>query len=579
MIISSSLRGRLEALIRRRPFLRLVRHFCTRALSTDSTSDFDFGLGGVLAFLALPGAFTSILLLDKYSTLLQWMRGQRQFNPYLVSLQDEYFFIVFSMAVTGLITLLRWDQLLPDARDFANLASLSLSLRKIFIANVVALGTLAALFAVDINLISAVVFPVLVTLQADSFAALCQFFYAHVLTVMGISLFTFLGLIALQGVLMAGMPDRLYRRVFLLIRILLITLFSGTIISVFLVPNPLFQVGHASASGLGWWPPLWFLSFFESHLGQLQKRSPLGAGPALRALGSAAFLAIVGFSLSYKRHFLKIPERQSGVPRRSERPWIPVHLGFSVFDPLLRPGLETASFRLTSRTLFRSETHLLLVGLSASLGLLLTLQGLRMSSPNTGQTFAQALLIAPITFTLCTLGGLRFVFDIPSHARANWPLRLLAAEGASITRNACRKLMLIIGCLPLLLVWFPIALLKAGWGPAFHYLLFHLLVTALAIELLLWKFKKVPFTCLFTPSRDRLLKVLVGSLVVLLLVVPTLGRIEALVVHRTFALVVLLPLMLGASGWLFRNGYSESEVLLYEDRGAESFALLRLGGD
>ena len=104
------------ALIRRTPFLLLVRHFCARATGASSSSDVDFGIGGLLALLAVPGAFSSILLMEKYSSLLQWLRGQTHFNAYLSCLPDEYFFIVYSMSITGLITLLRWDQLLPDAR-------------------------------------------------------------------------------------------------------------------------------------------------------------------------------------------------------------------------------------------------------------------------------------------------------------------------------------------------------------------------------------------------------------------------------------------------------------------------------
>ena len=118
--------------LQRRPFFRLVVHFGAKTVGISSTGDFDFGLNGALAILALPAAFTTLLLLDKYASLLQWLRGVPQFNPYNACIPDEYFFIVYSMAVTGSITLMRWGHLLPDARDFANLAPLPLPLRAIF---------------------------------------------------------------------------------------------------------------------------------------------------------------------------------------------------------------------------------------------------------------------------------------------------------------------------------------------------------------------------------------------------------------------------------------------------------------
>lgn len=46
----------------------------------ESDEGMSLGLGVVLAILCLPGAFASIFLLDKYSTLLQWLRGQRHFD-------------------------------------------------------------------------------------------------------------------------------------------------------------------------------------------------------------------------------------------------------------------------------------------------------------------------------------------------------------------------------------------------------------------------------------------------------------------------------------------------------------------
>lgn len=118
-----TIRQRLEAEIVRCPFLLLIRHFAQCAVGgSDTVSDVDLAIGSTLAILAVPGAFTSLALMGKYSSLIQWLRGLH-FNPYRVSIPDEYFFIVYSMAITGLVTLLRWDHLLPGRRDYTNGAS------------------------------------------------------------------------------------------------------------------------------------------------------------------------------------------------------------------------------------------------------------------------------------------------------------------------------------------------------------------------------------------------------------------------------------------------------------------------
>src|SRR6185295_19996558 len=109
-------------------------------------SDLEFSGSSLLALLAVPGALLSMTLFDKYSSLLWYLRGRPRLDPYLASLPDKYFFIVFSMVVTGLVMVLRWDKVLPGRQDHMNLAQLPLSMRSIFLANLSAILLAAALF-------------------------------------------------------------------------------------------------------------------------------------------------------------------------------------------------------------------------------------------------------------------------------------------------------------------------------------------------------------------------------------------------------------------------------------------------
>ena len=68
------------------PFCRMVRLFVARIFRGGGDSDsggLDLGVGLVLTLLALPGGFVSILLFEKYGTLLQWMRGNTTGNAML----------------------------------------------------------------------------------------------------------------------------------------------------------------------------------------------------------------------------------------------------------------------------------------------------------------------------------------------------------------------------------------------------------------------------------------------------------------------------------------------------------------
>jgi len=91
-------------------------------------------MGLLLSLLPFPGGFYSIFLFEKYSTLLQWMQGRSDVDPLAAALSDEYFFIVFSMVVTGVVAVWRWEDIFPDRRDYANLVPLPISMRHIFFA-------------------------------------------------------------------------------------------------------------------------------------------------------------------------------------------------------------------------------------------------------------------------------------------------------------------------------------------------------------------------------------------------------------------------------------------------------------
>src|ERR1051326_7218357 len=94
----------------RRPFGRLLGHFLGRMVYSQesASSEFEFGAGFLLGILAAPGAFYCFLLFQKYSSLLNWLRGRLRDDVYLTSAPDKFFLISLAMAVTGIVTVLKW---------------------------------------------------------------------------------------------------------------------------------------------------------------------------------------------------------------------------------------------------------------------------------------------------------------------------------------------------------------------------------------------------------------------------------------------------------------------------------------
>src|SRR5579871_4931753 len=150
----------------RRPFVRLVAHFLARLVrggNDAASSEFELGAGGLLGLLAAPGAFSCLLMLDKYSTFLNWYRGRIRDDLYVTSYPDKYLFIALAMAVTGIVTVLKWDKILPDSQDYLNLAPLPIRPRRILLANATAILVAVVTVALDVNLLPSALFPLFVT--------------------------------------------------------------------------------------------------------------------------------------------------------------------------------------------------------------------------------------------------------------------------------------------------------------------------------------------------------------------------------------------------------------------------------
>ena len=170
------------------------------------TEGLDLGIGLVLTMLAMPGGFVSILLFDKYGTLLQWLRGVKNVDTLLIAMPDEYFFIVLSMTVTGAAAVWRWDAIFPDRRDYANLVHLPVSSRAIFSANLMAVLFLVALVAVDVNAASCILFPMVVAAAQSQFMFFLKFAAVHAAGVVLASIFAFFAVFSVLGLLMAVLP-------------------------------------------------------------------------------------------------------------------------------------------------------------------------------------------------------------------------------------------------------------------------------------------------------------------------------------------------------------------------------------
>lgn len=561
------------------PFQTLVAHFVKRMLASEEdqgTGAVSLGLGAVLAILAAPGGFASIFLLDKYSTLLQWFRGQVNFNPYRASVADEYFFVVLSMTITGLVMVLRWNRLLPDYRDFANLAALPIPIRDVFLANFIALAALGVLFGIDVNAASAFLFPAIVTASDAHLLVFLRLAAAHAAAVFSASMFSFFAVFALVGVLMLVLPRRLFRPVSIGVRILLVVaLLSEFLANMFL---QLFsgRLPHLKEFYLKWLPSYWFLGIYEHVAGFASHTMNSLAREGIEALGAAIAFAVGAYALCYRRHFLRLAESLEliGFTRHAFR----VRLPQCMERILFRSEFEHACGSFTWKALARSEKHLMFLGGYLGIGAVLAAQ---MAAGSLTGMQAGALpnsewLTVPLVIAFMMVTGLRFAFDLPAALEANWVFRM-GTDSPTPAPAAIARRFLLWAVVPWeVLIAGAITAREFGWAIACEHVAMLVMMTLVLIEAVLRGFRKIPFTCKTQLETRRALVKILGPVFGVLILAPALASFERWILERPARLSILATF--GGIAWylLRRNRPGDKKSLVFEEQSAASFELLQL---
>jgi hypothetical protein len=492
--------------IKEEPFFRLLRHCIDRIFfGGEGTADgeVDIGVGTVLAILSAPGMFISLGLATKYSTLARYMTGNHPFDAYAASTPDEYFLIVLAMAVAGSVAIWKWDSLLPDRRDYANLAHLPVPASDLFIANLLALLLLAVVLSIDINAASSILFPLVVCWNSKSLEYIGVFFGSNLVSVLLAAAFGFLGVLSVLGVLMSLLPYRTFRKLSVYVRSALLILFVALLMTSFSEPHKIL----ALQPGVRLWthlpPPAWFLGLCQSLRGIANPIFVPLRGIALLATVGVIVVALGSYALSYRRCFLRSAETMIVLPAGGGRV---ARIGLRLIDRImLRTPVQRAGYRFIIKTLFRSEAHSLTwIGFTA-IGVLMASNTLLLASakgaPHPTGFPSVDLLGPPLVLTYFLIFGVRCTFEIPGPLRANWLFRLGIDPATHEYTSLARRVMITFEA-PLLLISFGMFLRYWGWEIALVQAVVVAVMSLLLIDTLLLRFRKIPFTCTAPPFKD-----------------------------------------------------------------------------
>jgi hypothetical protein len=547
-----SLVSQRYAAFSRTPFGCLLRLFLGRMFhggGETGSEELGIGVGALLILLAMPGMLVSLLMFEKYGSLIVWMRGVRGYDALTEATPDEYFFIVLSAAVTGAIALWQWDSIFLDRRDHSNLVVMPVPLRILFLANFAAVSVLAALFALVVNAASIVLFPIAVVGSQISFTLFFRFAAGHAFAVLFASVFTFFAVFALAGLLMALLPPSSFRRVSLAARFLLAVLLLALLASVFAVPEFLRHSPVAIAKKIALLPPVSFLGLARTiWIGNREPFAAVIARSACTAFAWTALTAILAYLFSFRRSFLRIPETCDAGPlprmRHSFSPLFPIH-----WLALREPSLSSC-YHFVARTLLRSSVHLQVLSAFAAFGLVATVQ--TMTSIRADQFFwarhspSADFLSIPFLLGFCVIVGIRCAFEIPVTLDANWIFKLWLPPDDRRPRSVARTILLSFSMPWLASACFVGTLIYFGWLIALLHTVVLVAACALLVEILLVRFRKIPFTCSYPPFQSDSGIILVAYLFGFLLFTSYLPDAERWALQSPVRTLCFLPIFIAA---------------------------------
>ena len=203
----------------RSQFSLLVRHFLERFFNHETASpDGDAKSRLILIAVAtgIPGFMVAMYLWPVYHPFISWPPGRPldiSGPPYWLQVNHHFFFVVYSFVAMGIITVFEWDMFFPDLLDIFVLTTLPIQDRRLFMARVAAITIFIVGFLLDANLLVPLVLP-----AAFDPPNLPRLLAGHMLAVLAAGLFSAVFILALQGLLLSILGERLFRRLSLLLQ-------------------------------------------------------------------------------------------------------------------------------------------------------------------------------------------------------------------------------------------------------------------------------------------------------------------------------------------------------------------------
>ena len=413
---------------KRSQFSLLVRHFLERFFNHETASPDGSAKTRMIlvAFAtALPSFIVALYLWPVYHPFI----GNRDEPlilkplPYWLQVNHHLFFVVYSFVVMGIVTVFEWDLFFPDLLDIFVLTTLPIRDLKLFMARSAAIGVLVICFLLDANIFASLALPI--SLEPKSVS---RFVAAHLVAVLASGLFSAAFVLALQGMLLSILGERLFRKFSLFLQGLFITVLLMLLLLFPMLSEaaPTFlEEGNTYALCF---PPFWFLGIYQR---LLEGPSALPVYCRLAQTGLWATLLVLGVALlTYPVAYLRrVRQLTEGVGTRDTRNWFIYSLQRLIDVTLLRQPVRRAVFYFISQTLLRVPRYRIYLVLYGGVGLsVVTATILRIAIVDghaSVRTSAHGIRTAVAVVAFWTVAGLRLAFVSSGNQSGSWVFRIV----------------------------------------------------------------------------------------------------------------------------------------------------------
>jgi hypothetical protein len=510
----------------------VLRLFLRRLIDNDVVSphaDRHESLAVLCALVASLAVFVTFFISSEYLAAFIQLPGPTA----LTALSDRFLFLSASIAVSALAALMVWDALALEPRDAAILGPLPISARTISRAKLAAALVFGTAFAVALNAVPSVLYPLFLTLNLRGMAGrgILVLIAGHATSVVMAGLFGFFTILALRGLLHLMFGERGFRRISSTVQSSLVVCAVTALLLAPSARRTLVRDWVAGAVTAPWpvRPALWYLGVYETVAGHivadtpvvLPPRWPVAAFPRQHDDASrAAYRALLPrFSVLANRAWLSVPVI-AGLAIATflwNNRRLPEQVGARLAESRLRATVrrmaewltsgdpETqAGFFFTWQTLTRSRPHRTIIAVGVAAGLTHLLMVLATNGVHRVELPAMRLgLFAINTVLLASLvAGFRYAVTVPPELASNWTIRMawLGDERSYLT-GVKRAALVALVTVPLLLL-LPLHAALFGFTKAVVHSIYGVMIATATLECLFLGYRQFPFACSYVPIEN-----------------------------------------------------------------------------